>query len=64
MTNNKRFPTTIAAAFSGFLILIMFAITLGFDALDLVFSSRCFNYYLNTDGPQLSQFEQMMCIIG
>ena len=62
--NNSHFPTTTAAAFGGFLIIMMFAISLGFDALDLTFSARCLNHYLNMDGPQLTQFEQIMCIMG
>ena len=67
MTNNKRFATNpMTGMLGGFIIIMMCVMTMGFDLLDLVFSSRCLNFYLQYthDAEQLSQFEQIMCIIG
>lgn len=67
MTKNNNFPTDTLITLLGLAALFVFCVMhLGFDFLDLAFSARCFQYYLNSteDGPQLSRFEQVMCILG
>ena len=63
----NSFPTDTLAALLGVMTLLVVAMMhLGFDALDLAFSARCVQHYLNesSDTPPLSQFEQVMCILG
>ena len=65
--NKNSFPVDTLIALLGVAVLFIFCImNLGFDVLDLAFSERCFQFYLKSteDAPQLSQFEQVMCILG
>ena len=62
------YPTdTIAAIISVMALLALCIMHLGLDALDLAFSTRCLSYYWmnrTEDSLPLSQFEQVMCILG
>lgn len=60
---------TTAAIISVMALLALCIMHIGLDALDLAFSTRCLSYYIQgmnrtEDSLPLSQFEQVMCILG